>query len=312
MARKNMGKLILEMGCDIRMQALGHAAFGIWVMLVGLIDEIGLNGSVTFGMARAPSLADVARIRFGMTETELKTHLETQSGTELISWNDETQTLAYGPELQPSKRTLANRENGRKGGRPPGKRITERTDPAQRHMPPMLIKGGKVMQDGKTQPETHAPIAKLANTEGNKARAKLCEPSKEAIDAVYRRIGPKAFDAAGFDPARSMGNWSAARQWAADGLANGMSADEIERLVVAEITTITERQNAAGKPVTHLGYFKNAISQAIALGNIPAPVRSEKELAAEKDWEQAMKEWMRAGANGPQPQLSEFLQKVAA
>lgn len=312
MARKNMGKLILDMGCDIRMQALGHAAFGIWVMLVGLIDEIGLDGSVTFGMARAPSLADVARIRFGMTETELKNHLETQSQTELISWNDGTQTLAYGPELQPSKRTLANRENGKKGGRPPGKRITERTDPAQRHMPPMLIKGGNAVQEGKTHSETHNSIAKLANTEGNKATAKLCEPTKEAIDTVYRRIGPKAFDAAGFDPARSMQNWSAARQWAADGLTRGMSADEIERLVVAEITAITERQNAAGKPVTHLGYFKNAISEAIALGNIPAPVRSAEEEAAEKDWEQAMKDWMRGGANGPQPALADFLQKAAA
>ena len=38
MARKNMGKLILDMGCDIRMQALGHAAFGIRLILAGLID----------------------------------------------------------------------------------------------------------------------------------------------------------------------------------------------------------------------------------------------------------------------------------
>ncbi|NSL92928.1 hypothetical protein [Acetobacter syzygii] len=312
MARKNMGKLILEMGRDMRMQALGHAAFGIWVMLMGLIEEIGLDGSVTFGMGRAPSLADVARIRFGISETELKTHLETQSKTEVLSWNDETQTLAYGPELQPSRRTLANRENGKKGGRPPGKRITERTDPAQRHMPPMLIKGGNAVQNNKPKPETHSPIAKLANTESIKARAKLCEPSKDEIDVVYRRIGPKAFDAAGFDPARDTQNWSAARQWAADGLAYGLTADEIERLVVAEVSTIAKRQKALGRPVSHLGYFKKAITEAIMVGDIPAIPVTAEQRKAEQAFEAAMLDWMRAGAKGPQPRLEDFCPRVAA
>ncbi|ANA13091.1 hypothetical protein WG31_02950 [Acetobacter oryzifermentans] len=312
MARKSMGKLIFAMAQDIRMLALGNTAFGIWVKLIALIEEIGLDGSLTFGMARAPSLADIARIQFDMTETELKTHLETQSKTQVLSWNADTQTLAYGPELQPSKRTLANRENGKKGGRPPGKHITERTDPAQRYLPPMSIKGGKSMPASQTQPKTHGSIAKLALTKSNKALAKQGMPSNEEIDTVYNCIGPKAFEAAGFDPARDMQNWSAARQWAADGLKAGLTVDEIERLVISEVSRIAQRQREKGKPATHLGYFGKAVQQSIALGNVPPPVRTQAEQQAETQWEQAMQDWMRTGCQSPQPQITDFIKQAAA
>lgn len=312
MARKCMGKLIFDMGRDIRMQALGPAAFGIWVMLMGLIDEIGNEGSATFGMGRAPALADVARLRFGMTETELKTQIETQSKTHLLSWNDETQTLAYAAELQPSKRTIANRLNGAKGGRPTKNRLTERTDPAQRHLPPMLIQGGKPMLSGKTQPETHAPIAKLAITESNQAIAKA--PAPEAIDAVYQRIGPKAFELAGLDPVKDMSNWMAARQWAADGLAHGMTPDEIDRLVSAVVASVTERQQAkdSGWKPKHIGYFTPAVKAAIAAGDVPEAAMTPERRKAGQAFERDMLAWMRSGAQGPMPRLEDYFGKAAA
>lgn len=308
MARKSIEKQILDMTADIRLQALGFAAMGVWVTLMNLVRELGLDGSITFGMGRVPALSDVAAIRFRMSVDELKTHLITQSETQLLAWDEATQTLSYGPEQQPSRRTLANRANGAKGGRPRKNSITERTDPAQRHLPPMAIKGGIGMQN----PKTHAPIAKLANNDSYKAIAKQEAPSKEAIDALYNQLGPKAFEAAGFDPARDMGNWSAVRQWAADGLAKGMTADEVERLSLAVVSEIAERQRKLGSPVRHMGYFSTVVLPAIAAGNVPPPVLSAADQAAEKAWELAVTEWLRDGAKGPQPALADFAAKAVA
>lgn len=312
MARKSIEKEILAMAGDIRLQALGMAAIGIWITLMNLIRELGMDGSVTFGCGRMPSLADIARIRFDMTETELKTHLETQCKTQLLAWDAATQTLSYGPEHQPDRRTMANRANGAKGGRPPKNRLTERTDPAQRHLPPMAIKGGQNVTHTKTQQETHAPIAKLASTDTNQVKAKLRDPSKEEIDAVYRRIGPVAFDAAGFDPARNTLNWLAARQWAADGLAKGMTADEIERVVVAEVSRIAERQRSKGKPAPHLGYFGKAVLLAIATGTIPPVQQTPAQREADQAFVEAMQAWQRGGMKGPRPELADYRAKVAA
>lgn len=308
MARKSIEKAILDMATDIRVLALSWDACGIWFRIMCLIREIGTDGSVTFGFGRAPSLADVARIRFGMSETELKTHLETHCVTQLLAWDDATQTLSYGPDQQPSRRTLANRANGAKGGRPPKNRITERTDPTQRHLPPMAIKGGKSV----TECKTHAPIAKAKADNDSYHKAKLADPSAAEIDAVYNRIGPKAFDAAGFDPARSLQNWSAARQWAADGLRKGLTADEIERVVVAEVTRIAERQRSKSKPAPHLGYFGKAVCLAIASGVVPEAPKTFAQQAAERDWEEAMRNWVRDGGKGPQPVIADYLAKSAA
>lgn len=308
MASKSIEKAILDAVSDIRLQALGFEAIGIWVYLMKLIRDLGTDGAVTFGFGPVPSLADVARIGFGMTETQIKTHLETHCKTQLLAWDDATQTLSYGPDQQPSRRTLANRANGAKGGRPPKNRITERTDPTQRHLPPMAIKGGKSV----TESKTHAPIAKAKADNDSYHTAKLADPSAAEIDAVYNRIGPKAFDAAGFDPARSLQNWSAARQWAADGLRKGLTADEIERVVLAEVSRIAERQRSKGKPAPHMGYFAKAVCEAIASGTVPEAPKTFVQQAAERDWEEAMRNWVRDGGKGPQPVIADYLAKSAA
>ncbi|MGO2958655.1 MAG: hypothetical protein ACTIDN_06410 [Acetobacter sp.] len=309
MARKSVEKQILAMATDIRLQALGHTAMGVWFQLMAFICEMGFEGSVTFGVGRIPALSDVAAIGFRMSVDELKTHIKTQCETQLLAWDDASETLSFGPEQQPSRRTLANRANGAKGGRPPKLRITERTDPAQKHLPPMAIQGGKTMETQKT----HAPIAKLANkTNTNLALAKQAEPSKEAIDALFNVLGPKAFEAAGFDPARDMGNWSAVRQWVADGLAKGLTAEEIERLVLSVVADVADRQRASGKPASHLGYFKKAVQAAIASGAIPAPVLTVADQIAERECENAIKDWARNGCNGPAPKVSDFVKKAAA
>ncbi|GBQ96555.1 hypothetical protein AA23498_2669 [Acetobacter nitrogenifigens DSM 23921 = NBRC 105050] len=314
MARINREAKLLDMGGDIRLQALGFAAVGIWLALINLIRELGVDDVVTFGMGRAPSLADVARIRFQMDETELETHLKTQSETQLITWDATTRTLGYGPDQQASRRTLANRANGAKGGRPRKNQVTERSDPAQRHLPPMAIAGGvSVKEKSKTETQTGASVspAKLAHTESIKAVAIAREPTKAEIDAAYHRIGSRAFEVAGFDLARDRGDYRVARQWAADGLQRGMTADQIEQVVVETVETVTARERGAGRVLPHMGYFKPAVAQAIERFDVHAPRTVEDHLAQEA-WQKAMGEWMRSGGKGPQPQLVEFSNLRAA
>ncbi|WP_146882734.1 hypothetical protein [Acetobacter nitrogenifigens] len=57
---------------------LGRRHQFVMPLLDDPIRWLGVDDVVTFGMGRAPSLADVARIRFQMDETELETHLKTR------------------------------------------------------------------------------------------------------------------------------------------------------------------------------------------------------------------------------------------
>lgn len=298
---------------DLRLLAMDDAASWFWVKLMWLIIECGADGRAVFGAGRMPHIADVARLRFRMTETEFKTQMETQSKTELIVWDAETGTLGFPRELQPDRRTIANRINGAKGGRPPKKRINERTDPAQRYLPPMAISGGKSAMtetQTETQPGSRAPIAKLAGTDISKATASL-EPTKDQIDAVYKRIGPKAFEAAGYDLAKDLGNYLCARQWAGDGLKRGLSAERIERVVLDEIERIVERETKAGRRINGFGYFQKGVAKAIEAADASAPLTVADHLA-EKDWEAAMKDWLRNGAKDERPRLEDFAKARAA
>ncbi|MCE0743347.1 hypothetical protein LWC05_05505 [Acetobacter sicerae] len=314
MARKSIDRVILGMASsDIRLQALGLAAVGFWVAVIALVRELGSDGHMVFGQGRVPSLADVARIRFSMTETEFKTQLETQRKTELLAWNEVDGLLSFPVELLPDRRTIANRENGKKGGRPPKNSLNEKNDPSQRHLPPMAIQGGK-SEMHKTQTETHpetgSPIAKLASNNTLKASASS-EPTREEIDAVYKVIGPKAFEAAGYDQARHTGTYVCARQWAADGLKRGLDTAQIERIVLNEIQQIVAREDAAGRTIGGFGYFQKAVAKAIASANPDAP-RTVTDHLAQEDWEQAMKEWTRAGGKGEMPKLAAFVARRAA
>jgi hypothetical protein len=313
MARKSFEKQVFDVAqSDIRVRVMDMAMRGFFFTLVALVRSLATDGRVVFGCGRVPCLADVVADSFcGMSVTEFKTHLETQCKTHLFSWDEAEQTLIYEPDEGLSARTKANRENGRKGGRPRKNTITERNDPAQRYIT-MSIQGGRDVSKHGTQSETHAPIAKLASTDTNQVKAKLRDPSKDEIDAVYQRIGPVAFDAAGFDPARDTLNWLAARQWAADGLAKGMTADEIERVVVAEVSRIAERQRSKGKPAPHLGYFGKAVAQAIATGTVPPVQQTPAQREADQAFVEAMQAWQRGGMKGPRPDLADYRAQVAA
>ncbi|GBQ69699.1 hypothetical protein AA103196_2286 [Ameyamaea chiangmaiensis NBRC 103196] len=307
-------KLIFIANTDLRLQALGFAAVGVWLALMHLVLEHGTDGRVVFGRGRVPSLADVARIRFRMTETELVTHLETQSETQLLGWSAESGALTWPSELMPDARTLANRENGKKGGRPRKTALNERNNPNQYHMPPMAIPGGRSMstdETQKTQTETPLRVASLAEASTLKSLEATAEPDAREIDEVFQRIGPVAYAAAGFDHARHMGGWAIARIWAADGLRKGLPVDQIEDIVVGAIDRVSKRHAAKGnqKEIGSLDYFKGAVGDDIKAAS---PRMTQERRDAERAYEEAVMKWGREQMDpvkrgAQQPKLSDFL-----
>jgi len=298
---------------DLRLQQLGFEAIGIWVMLMQLILEYGADGFLRFGSDNGLDLAGVARFRFHMSETELVTHLVTHSKTQMLTWCSDTMTLGFPPELALSKRTIANRENGRKGGRPTKKELERRNDQAQRSLPPMVIKGGKTVSADKTQKtQTQNSGSKLSLASTNSLEAKA---DAHAIDELYAELGPAAFAAGGFDEARSMARWDVARQWAADGLAKGLSADDVVAIVVETIKPIAERERARGAEVRSLMYFRGAVEKAIAKGDVPMREMTYAERAAEDQYCADYHAFLAAKMRGevvPEPVLSEYRARARA
>jgi len=320
MARKKHLEKISDMADqDLRLRALGFFAVGIWHALMRLVLEHGHDGRLAFGQGRMPSLSDIARIRFDMSEAEFITQLITQSKSELLYWDAASETVGWPAELMPDARTLANRANGKKGGRPPkNANPSPQNDPRQRTAM-MPIAGGKSMSEGllpETQIETASRVASLASNNSLKDKAKLdaCAVSDEQIDHAYRRIGPVAFETAGFDPARDMGNYGIARQWAADALRSGLNADEAERLILGVVESLAERKRSKGQAISHMGYFTKAIGKAIVDRDVPEAPMNEAEIEADRAWKRDMDTWRERAASGafndPIPNRAEYLARA--
>ena len=309
MARVTTEQKMLQMAThNIRLRALGHAAIGIWVQLISYIIEYGTDGVLVPGNDGAPTLEEIATVGLRMDVTELVTHLETYAETQLVTHDRTAGTLGLPGALMPSRKALAARENGKKGGRPPTKANPKpQHDPRQRTAI-MGIAGGKDMAD-ETQRETHDP--KLSLEVNNNLKAK---PAAQDVDTVFKALGRRAWDRAGFDPARDRGNWGQVRQWVADALAEGLSAAETERLVLNVVETVTDRQRQKGQSIKHMGYFNGAIEQAIKARDIPALVcTTEAEFAADAAYQEAHRQWVLDAANGsdaPQPRREDFIARA--
>jgi len=298
---------LLELGAELQ---------NVWLRLIMAIVEYGRDGVLDLRSDGAPSLAGLARFRFHLDETQLETYLETYAKTRLITYDAATGLLGLPDCLAPTRRAIASRINGAKGGRPrKNPDVTPQKDPRQRAAL-LPIPGGQTVST-KTRDETHetrrAPIAKLADNISIKA---IAQPAKEAIDAAYAVVGPAAFEAAGYDQARDMGHYGAARQWCADGLASGLTQDEIMRLVVAKIAAVAERERVAGRQVRSLGYFGKAVTQAIAERDVPDAPKSAARLVAERELDRAMRAYFDRRAAGDMsgtiPQIEDYLAAEAA
>ncbi|WP_148301114.1 hypothetical protein [Asaia platycodi] len=155
----------------------------------------------------------------------------------------------------------------------------------------------------------------LASSNSFEEKAKLEAPVSDAqIDTAYRRIGPKAFEAAGFDPARSMVNHGVVRQWSADALRAGFTVDETERLILGVVTSVTERQAGKGGAIGHLGYFSKAVAEAIARRDLPEAPLSEAEIEADRAFRRDLERWKETGlaAGEPVPNRAAYLARARA
>ncbi|CAM2756080.1 hypothetical protein CFR75_06155 [Komagataeibacter xylinus] len=312
MARVTTEQKMLQMAThNIRLRALGHAAIGIWVQLISYIIEYGTDGVLVPGNGGAPTLEEIAAVGLRMDVTELVTHLETYAETQLITHDRTVGTIGLPGALMPSRKALAARENGKKGGRPPKHHNPKPQDDPRQRTAIMGIAGGKDMAT-ETQCETHDP--KLSLEVNNNLKAK---PAAQDVDAVFRVLGRKAWERAGFDPARDRGNWGLVRQWVADGMAEGLSASEIERLVMDVVGRLADRERARGKDgqkIDHMGYFNKAVAKAIAERDIPALVcTTEAEFAADAAYQEAHRQWVLDAANGsdaPQPRREDFIARA--
>ncbi|GBQ32221.1 hypothetical protein HLH34_04360 [Gluconacetobacter azotocaptans] len=294
----------------IRILAMPVEAIVLWQRLVWAIIELGIDGVLPIGEAAGYTLDALARFRVHVTETQLETYIETWAKNLAITYDPGTRTLSLPEELMPSRRAIASRKNGMKGGRRPKNRNPEpQNDPRQRTAM-MPIPGGRTV-DHETRRQTQepqcAPIAKLASTDNrSEAIAGTRAQKHEISDTAFHRIGRGALDAAGFDPARSVANYGIVRQWLADALTAGLSEAEAERLILATIRKGSERAKAKAAVITTLNFFKNSIPEAIARRDVP-----DLELTAEEEvlYREAHKEWVKLSRHadvGPQPRREDF------
>lgn len=256
-----------------------------------------------------------------MSETQLETHMQTYAVSRLITYDAASGLVGLPETLQPTRRAVASRVNGKKGGRPPkNTNPSPQRDPRQRTAMMPISGGKKVSQEtqGKTQASYTRDKLSLADNISLEDKAKLgVQVSDEQIDAAFKRIGPKAFEAAGFDPVRNLGNFHIVRQWSADALRAGLSVDEAERLILGVVESVSERQRSKGASISHLGYFGKAIGTAIGNRDVPEALMSEYEIEADRAWKRDMDAWRErvvsgaAGAvNAPIPNRAEYLDRA--
>lgn len=305
--QKMVAQMAIMAATDVRILAMPMEAIVLWQRLVWAIIDMGADGVLAFGNATGCTFAALAQYRLFISETQLETYVATWAQNLAITYDPATGTLGLPSGLMPSRRALASRANGTKGGRPrKNSNPAPQDDPRQRTAM-MPIPGGKAM-DQETQRETQdpqrAPIAKLASTNNSsEAIANAGAEKPKVSDETYHRVGKAAFEAAGFDPARSVATYGIVRQWLSDALASGLTEHEAERLIVATVRKGAER---AKKPITTLMYFKNSVPEAIEKKDVPDLTLT---VAEEVMWQDACRAWTKAAAQedvGPMPRREAF------
>ena len=307
--RDQLSRIALMQVENLALNALEAVQVLSWVRLVTYLILNTADGVLDVSFPGA--LRALARTKVFCDENLIETYLETYAKTQLITWNRDAQTIALPSNLGMTARQIASRANGKKCGRP---RKTPKTgvvtDQRQGNIV-LPISGGKDVAHENLE-KTHLTGARDKLSLASKSSSE----DKLRLNALFSRIGPKAFEAAGYDPARDMPNWGIVRQWNATAIAKGMTDDQIERLICSVVSSVAERQRERGNPATHLGYFTKAVERAITDGDIPDAPKTAEERKAEREWGSAMEDYTSRLACGEtglrRPELADFLAQVAA
>ncbi|MFT8354097.1 MAG: hypothetical protein ABF617_05785 [Gluconobacter japonicus] len=307
--RTQLADAFLMQRDNLTLQALGAVLVQVWAQLV--MHLITNTSDGVLNVSFPGTLSALARTRLFCDENLIETYLKTYAETQLITWDPASGLIGLPTELQPSRRAVASRENGKKGGRP---RKTPKSGVVadQRQGSIVLpISGGK---DVTRENLDKTPLAgardklSLASTSSSEDKLKL--------DAMFKRIGPKAFEAAGFDHAKDMPNWGVVRVWLSLALAKDMTEAQGERLILGVVKDVADRQRSKGNPASHMGYFSKAVEAAIASGIIPEAPKTADERKAERAFEAALRDYQERLGYGEtglhRPQMSDFVAQVAA
>jgi len=280
MARRCASAAILETLRDPRVVTMPAAAQTVWIRIVTAMQASGISVlKIGNQMMNRTGIALFIQI----AETEIETHLETIIERGLLA-RDADGAVSCPMLQQAATRSEVNRINGSKGGRP----RKDGTPAGQRSL--MLpIDGGAAEKTEKTKTETK-PAETPTTTYLSKDNSS--EVSSGGSKTDWNEIGRKAFEAAGFDPAKSMATWGIVRQWVADGADEALILDVIERKTHARVTT--------------LKYFDAAIREAIA-------ARGPAKPAWEREYEKAVAVWEVSGRGfTPMPRVEQFKERAAA
>ncbi|MBF0889633.1 hypothetical protein [Gluconobacter cadivus] len=307
--RDQLSRIALMQVENLALNALEAVQVLSWVRLVTYLILNTADGVLDVSFPGA--LAALARTKVFCDVNLIETYLETYAKTQLITWDRDAQTIGLPAGLGMTARQIASRANGAKGGRP---RKTPKTgvvaDQRQGNIV-LPISGGKdVARENPAKTHLTGARDKLSLASKSSSEDKL------RLDAMFKRIGPKAFTAAGFDDAKDMPNWGITRTWCAAAVEKGLTEDQTELLVTSVVAAVAERQRERGAQVSHLGYFTKAVEQAIAQGDIPEAPKTAEQRKAERAWEQAMQDYSSAIASGEtglrRPELADFLVQAAA
>lgn len=284
MAKKCASAAILETLRDPRVVTMAPAAQLVWIRTVTAMQNSQISvlkfGSDVMNRSGIALFIQVA-------ESEVETHLQTIIDRGLLTRDDDG-TIACPMLQQAATRSEINKLNGSKGGRP-------RKDASRPVQPSLMLPiPGSGGENQITKTET-----KMATDAAQNPTYLLKESSNEVSvshvsvsNEVFHSAGRAAFEAAGFDPAKSMANYGIVRQWLADG------ADE------ALIVDVINRKNKAG--VTTLAYFTKAIQEAIQARPAVKPEWKKRYDAAMADWE------LFGRGMTPMPRLADFKERNAA
>lgn len=281
MTKRCACKGIYEVFAETRVRTLPLEVQALWLRIVELMQRDGVAvlrfGGVPLG------LDDLARlVGFKNTETgnPFENQIEVLCARGLLAREADG---AVGCALLQEQRSRAeiNRENGRKGGRPPG---SKNKVAGQRDMTFPQVVGGTDM----------APEHETGKPSVNSVSSNNTNNNKVIDESVFRDTGEKVLALVGIDPAKSRMDYGQVRQWLADGAS--------PELILATVRAVMERTS---NTVYSLKFFNNSIAEAMA-----------RQPVARPDWERAyfraVAVWDGLGRFGEQPRLADFKPREVA
>jgi hypothetical protein len=282
---------------DVRLRTLPMAAQLLWLKLMRLAvrtpDAVLRLGS-ELGFLTAVAVAVSA------AETEVESNLVVLERRGLVVADRAAGTLTMPDAEVTVARASAARINGLKGGRPrKGESLEERRDRRQREL--IMPLPGRAAETQGTEAETdpvkaHATTA--AGTQSSSSSSGGAPPPAGAAEWVS--LGAEVAELAGLDPARGGFDYRPVQQW----LAEGATPEQIR----AAVTRVAARESFRPQQVRSLGYFTQAVRDAMQQPTALAPVRhwvAEHVIRPADDerstWSLHLEEWHAGGCIGPMP-----------